>query len=213
MLAYQKNELIPLHKNWTQTIYAASKQIHAATSLKCKHNQEKLHVINCESSKGDNMAVQCTTMNCEISQHANSTEWLDSAHCSDTDLLLRMPYHELSEQQRQSCLLLSLQLVFLQEQLQAQQQVCIQQTNQQHCVVSSTDQLLGEFRTQREQISLCKWLISCSNISNIYVYSRSEGLPGRRCLHLERFAGGCDFRSITASVHTCLLYTSPSPRD
>ena len=34
------------------------------------------------------------------------------------------------------------------------------------------------------------------------VYSRSEGLPGHRCLHLERSAGGCDFRSITVSVQT-----------
>jgi len=34
------------------------------------------------------------------------------------------------------------------------------------------------------------------------VYTRSEGLPDRRCLHLERSAGGCDLRSITAGVQT-----------
>jgi len=34
------------------------------------------------------------------------------------------------------------------------------------------------------------------------VYSRNEGLPGRRCLHLERSAGRCDLRSITAGVQT-----------
>ena len=44
------------------------------------------------------------------------------------------------------------------------------------------------------------------------VYSRSQGLPGRRCLHLERFAGGCDFRSITAGVQTTPEDSSVRPQ-
>ena len=34
------------------------------------------------------------------------------------------------------------------------------------------------------------------------LYSRSEGLPDRQSLHLERSACGCDLRSITAGVQT-----------
>ena len=44
------------------------------------------------------------------------------------------------------------------------------------------------------------------------VYSRSEGLPGCRCLHLERSAGGCDLRSITAGVQTTPEDSSVPPQ-
>ena len=44
------------------------------------------------------------------------------------------------------------------------------------------------------------------------VYSRSQGLPGRRCLHLERFAGGCDLRSITAGVQKTPEDSSVQPQ-
>ena len=44
------------------------------------------------------------------------------------------------------------------------------------------------------------------------VYSRSQGLPGRWCLHLEWFAGGCDLRSITAGVQTTPEDSSVQPQ-
>ena len=44
------------------------------------------------------------------------------------------------------------------------------------------------------------------------VYSRSEGLHGRQCLHLERSAGGCDLRSITAGVQTTPEDSSVPPQ-
>ena len=47
---------------------------------------------------------------------------------------------------------------------------------------------------------------------NAHVYSRSQGFSGRRCLDLERFAGGCDLRSITAGVQTTPEDSSVQPQ-
>ena len=44
------------------------------------------------------------------------------------------------------------------------------------------------------------------------VYSRNQGHPSRRCLHLERFAGGCDLRSVTAGVQTMPEDSSVQPQ-
>jgi len=49
-------------------------------------------------------------------------------------------------------------------------------------------------------------------VVTLLVYSRSQGLPGRRCLHLERFAGGCDLSSITAGVQTTPEDSSVQPQ-
>ena len=39
-----------------------------------------------------------------------------------------------------------------------------------------------------------------------------KNFSGRRCLHLERFAGGCDLRSITAGVQTTPEDSSVQPQ-
>ena len=60
------------------------------------------------------------------------------------------------------------------------------------------------------RLGIGNWATHCA--ATPLVYSRSEGLPGRRCLHLERSAGGCDLRSITASVQTTPEDSSVPPQ-
>jgi len=72
-------------------------------------------------------------------------------------------------------------------------------------------------------VNLCRWCDHTSQVEiDIYwpthcavtplVYSWNQVLPGRRCLHLERFAGGCDLRSITAGVQTTPEDSSVQPQ-
>ena len=55
-------------------------------------------------------------------------------------------------------------------------------------------------RSRLRSSSTDQVIVSSHRLST--VRARAFPVAGRRCLHLERFAGGCDLRSITAGVQT-----------